>query len=59
MGSARLKALRKMLVKLTPGVDFTNILRKAFTGTDPESAKKLTTLLSLFALLGSSCIKAA
>ena len=34
------KAGRKMLVKLTPGVNSTNILQAAFTRADPKSAKK-------------------
>jgi hypothetical protein len=29
-----------MLVKLIPGVNFTNILQAAFAHTNPESAKK-------------------
>jgi len=48
-----------MLVKLTPGVDFTNILCTAFTCADPKSAKKDCQLDCLFALLGSGSIKAA
>ncbi len=31
------------VIKLTPGIDFTNILLKAFTHEDPKSAKILTT----------------
>jgi len=34
------KASYKMLVKLTPGVDFINILRVAFTLADPKSSKR-------------------
>jgi len=33
------KAARKMLMKLTTGVDFTNILSAAFKHPDPKSAK--------------------
>jgi len=33
------KATCKMLVKLTPGVNFTNVLNKAFMHGDPKSAK--------------------
>jgi hypothetical protein len=33
------KGAAKMLVNLTPGVNFTNILQAAFTNADPESAK--------------------
>jgi len=38
-----------MLVKSTPGVDFTNVLRAAFTRANPKSAN--------IALLGSACIE--
>jgi len=34
------------------GVNFTNVLRAAFTLTDPKSAKKTVKLSSFFALLG-------
>ena len=40
---------------LSPGVNFTNILRAAFTHTDPKSAKKD----SFIGLLGSARVKAA
>jgi len=33
------KCTRKMLTKLTPGVNFINILRTAFALVDPESVK--------------------
>jgi len=33
----------KMLMKSTPGVNFTNILLKAFTHADPKSAKRQPT----------------
>jgi len=42
-----------------PGVNFTNVLRAAFTRADPKSAKKLLNLTVFFALLGSACVKAA
>ena len=42
-----------------PGVNFTNILRAAFTLADPKSAKRQVMLRSFFALLGSASIKAA
>jgi len=46
------KAGHKMLVKLTPGVDFTNILPAAFTNADPKSAIETKDLISsLIALL--------
>ena len=41
------------------GVNFTNILRAAFTRADPKSAIKLLILTVFFALLGSVRIKAA
>jgi hypothetical protein len=34
------KCAHKMLMKLTPGVDFTNVLQAAFTLADPKSAKR-------------------
>jgi len=37
-------------------IDFTNILRKAFTRADFKSAKKYSQVF--FALLGSACVKA-
>jgi len=37
--------------------DFTNILREAFTQTDPKSAKKTDGLTVFFVLLGSARIK--
>ena len=42
-----------------PWVNFTNILRAAFTRADPQSAKKLLNLTVFFALLGSGRVKAA
>jgi len=48
-----------MLMKLTPGVNFTNILMAAFMRADPKDAKKTVGLTALFALLGSTHIKAA
>ena len=44
---------------MTQRVDFTKILRAAFTHTDPKSAKKDSQLKQLFALLGSAEVKAA
>jgi len=46
-----------MLGALTPGVNFTNTLDKAFTCTDPKAQKKTESLLIVF--LGSVYIKAA
>ncbi len=45
-----------MLMKLTAGVNFTNILCVAFMCLDPKSAKRLDCLI---ANLGSACVKAA
>jgi len=47
-------AVHKMLVKLSTGVDFTNILCPAFTQTDLKSAKKTDGLTVFFVLLGSA-----
>ena len=43
----------------SPGVNFTNILRAAFTHADPKSPKKDSQLKQLFVLLGSAGVKAA
>jgi len=48
-----------MLMKLTPGLNFINILRAAFARPDPERAKKTNNLTVYFALLGYACAKAA
>ena len=42
-----------------PGVNFTNVLRAAFTPADPKSGKKLLNLTVFFALSGSASVKAA
>ena len=42
-----------------PGVNFTNVIRAAFTRADPKSAKKLLKLTVFFVLLGSARVKAA
>jgi len=44
-------------MKLTSGVNFTNILCKAFTQADSKNAKKTDGLTVLFALLGSALVK--
>jgi len=41
------------------GVNFTHVLRAAFTRADPKSAIKLLNLTVFFALLGSARVKAA
>jgi len=45
-------------MKLTPGVNFTNILCATFIQADPKSAKKTDSLTVFFALLGYSRVKA-
>jgi hypothetical protein len=45
----------KMLMKLTPGVHFTNMFMQSFTLTHPKSAKRQSSHQCLFALLGSIC----
>ncbi len=46
----------RLLVKMKPGVDFTNILPEAFTSADH---KKYWQFDCIFSLLGSLCVKAA
>jgi hypothetical protein len=53
------KFVRKMLMKLTPVVNFINNLRIAFTQADTKSAKKTVKSSVFFALLVSLPIKAA
>jgi len=48
-----------MLMKLTLGINFTNILHAAFTPTDSNSAKNTVKLAVFFELLGYACVKAA
>jgi len=48
-----------MLMKLSPGINLINILRKAFTYADPKSAKKTVGLTIVFALSGSARVKAS
>jgi len=58
-GSSLVKASRKMLVKLTPGVNFINVLRAALIHADPKSVKFMLSLQYPFLLLGSASVKAA
>ncbi len=58
LGSVCSKVVLRMLMKLTPGVDFTNILRVAFMSTDPKSANKTDSLTAFLCFLESACIKA-
>ncbi len=53
------KAVRWPLMKLSPGVNFINVLQTAFLCTDPKSAKKNDNLTVFFVLLGSGHVKAA
>ncbi len=53
------KAAHKMLVKLTKGANFINVLKAAFTCAYPKSANGTDDLTAIFALLGSGCVKAA
>jgi len=47
-------------MKLTPRVNFTNVLWVAYMCADPKSAKKRESRhCCLFALLGPMCVKAA
>ncbi len=47
-----------MLVKLSPGVNFINVLQAAFAHADPKSVKETIKLSVFFALLGSASVKA-
>ncbi len=47
-----------MLVKLTPGINFINVLGAAFTHANPKSKKKAEDLTVFLALLGSACVEA-
>jgi hypothetical protein len=42
------KFARSMLMKLTPGINFINVLQAAFTRADPESLKKTDNLTVFF-----------
>jgi len=53
------KAEHQMLIKLTPGVNFINILCSHFTCQDPQSVNIQSSCQYLFTLLGSEGIKAA
>jgi len=59
LGSTSVKAVGRMLIKLSPGVDFTNIILAAFTSADPKRAKKAGKSSVSFAPLGSVHVKAA
>ncbi len=55
----RSKDSSKMLLTLTTGVDFTNILCKAFKSEDPKRVKIQSSCHFLFVLLWSLCAKVA
>ncbi len=57
LGSTCAKVVCIMLVKLTPGLNFTNVLSTAFTLADPESVKRYLDFAVLFTLLGPTSIK--
>jgi len=46
------------LMKLTPGLNFINLLRTAFAHADPKSVKDTYDLTVFFMLLGSMIVKA-
>jgi len=48
-----------MLLKLSPGVNFINVLHKAFMSSDLESIKIQSSGQYLFTLLSSAGVKAA
>ncbi len=48
-GTTCVKAVRRTLMKLSPGVNFINILYTAFTLVDPKSAKKINNLTVFYA----------
>ncbi len=45
LGHARAKAARKMLMKLTSGVNFINVLHKACMQVDPKSANMIVKVM--------------
>jgi hypothetical protein len=47
-----------MLMKLTPGLNFINVLCTAFVHVDPKSVRIQQNPQYLFTLLGSTCAKA-
>jgi hypothetical protein len=59
LGSSPIKALQKMLMKLTPWVNFTNVLRAAFTFADHKSTKRHWWLDCLFVILRRAHVKDA
>jgi len=58
LGSAHVKAVHWTLMKLSPGVNFINVLRAAFAPVDPKSVKWYWQLDWILTLLGSTGAKA-
>jgi len=58
LGSTSIKAACKMLMKLTLGINFINVLHTAFTCADPKNGKIQLSCQYIFTLLGSTGIKA-
>jgi len=56
-GFAGAKAVRRTLMKLSPGVNFFNVLRTAFTSAGPEIAQKHSQVVSLFCAFGICACK--
>jgi len=59
LGYMGVKAAHIMLMKLTPGLNFTNIICAAFTPVAPISVRIQSSLQYLITLLGSMGAKAA
>jgi len=59
LGSAGAKAVHRTLMKLTPDLNFFNILLATFASPDPKSVKNNDNLNEYFALLGTWGVKAA
>jgi len=53
------KAAQRMLMKLTPGVNFTNMFTCSFCTCQSQKRKKTDDLTVFFMLLGSAHVKAA
>jgi len=58
LGASLIKAACKMLVKLTPGLNFINVVSTYFTLADPKSVKRYCRLDLVLTLLGSAHVKA-
>ncbi len=58
LGSTRVKAVCRTLMKLTAGLNFINVLSTAFTSVDPKSVKRYWWLDWVLMILGSTRVKA-